>query len=472
MLTSRGRSLALGDRAVRGERARCRRRRAPRTRDGGRAHAGSARTARRRRWRRRGRRGGRAPARRRPGPAGLVSAAPWWRRLTLPSAWKVCTNGMSRSRQRRGRREPGHPEVRVHDVGRLGAPGRARARRPARACAARARPSGSARAGPASTWRTIDAGVQRHELGQVGVVAAGEHGDLVARGGERPAQLADVHVLPAGVGAAGGGEGARVLGDHSDAHGSAPSRSCVDVLDVPLDAAGTGRRATARSSTASQSARKRGTPKRSSAASRATCPAAVAAARSSTSVRRPSRSRSGSVESTPASGGTDLDRLGGRERDDRHAQQHRLDQREPERGPARGVDVGARGGRARRACGAGAGRRRRGRGRTPQVLGQAVDADAEHVERRGLGQPGQQVGAGDPAAAHGLVDADARRWRARRSSARRGRARRARRRWCGVLPASHISALKWVTCTSSRSSRSANGCRVVAACPRGVLCSR
>ena len=26
-------------------------------------------------------------------PGGLVSSAPWWRRFTLPRAWKVCTTG-------------------------------------------------------------------------------------------------------------------------------------------------------------------------------------------------------------------------------------------------------------------------------------------------------------------------------------------------------------------------------------------
>ncbi len=30
--------------------------------------------------------------------AGLVSAVPWWRRLTVPSAWYVCTTGTPRSR--------------------------------------------------------------------------------------------------------------------------------------------------------------------------------------------------------------------------------------------------------------------------------------------------------------------------------------------------------------------------------------
>ena len=150
-------------------------------------------------------------------PGGLVSAPRWWRRLTLPSAWKVWTNGTSLVSQRRGRREPGHPEVRVHDVGRLGAPGpsepvgqRGHVRYE---IVLRDRPRG-----PGVDVADDDAGVQRHELGQGRVVAAGEHGDLVARGGERPAQLADVHVLPPGVGAAESGEGARVLGNESNPH--------------------------------------------------------------------------------------------------------------------------------------------------------------------------------------------------------------------------------------------------------------
>ena len=43
----------------------------------------------------------RCAARRPTRPGGLVSAAPWWRRLTEPSAWKVCTTGTSRPRDRR-----------------------------------------------------------------------------------------------------------------------------------------------------------------------------------------------------------------------------------------------------------------------------------------------------------------------------------------------------------------------------------
>ena len=68
----------------------------------------------------------------------------------------------------------------------------------------------------------------------------------------------------------------------------------------------------ARSSTASQSARKRGTPNRSSAAARATSPGRGRRGAVGDSVRRPSRSRSGSVEQHPRLRRHDLDRLGRR----------------------------------------------------------------------------------------------------------------------------------------------------------------
>ena len=47
---------------------------------------------------------------------GLVSAAPWCRRLTTPSAWKVTNSGARTALQRASRRPRRHPEVGVDDV--------------------------------------------------------------------------------------------------------------------------------------------------------------------------------------------------------------------------------------------------------------------------------------------------------------------------------------------------------------------
>src|SRR5690606_24524223 len=95
-----------------------------------------------------------------------------------------------------------------------------------------------------------------------------------------------------------------------------------------------------------------------------------------------------------------LDGLGGGHGDHGHAEGHRLDQGEAERGPAVRVQVDAPPGQ----FGVHAGLR--------QVLVRPVretpDLHAEHVERDGGGEAGQQVGAGHAGAADGFVDHDAR----------------------------------------------------------------
>src|SRR5215207_921082 len=125
---------------------------------------------------------------------------------------------------------------------------------------------------------------------------------------------------------------------------------------------------------------------------------------------RPSRRRSAAGRSARAPrrgdqhvdlGGDDTRRrrdrlvhLGRPERDDRHAQVHRLQQREPERGPADRVHVHAP---ARKL-------------RVHPLLRQVFDpaegggVDAEEVERRGLAEAIEQVGAGHARAPARLVD--------------------------------------------------------------------
>ena len=57
-----------------------------------------------------------------------------------------------------------------------------------------------------------------HPVGLVGVLPARVHGDLVPAGGQAGRQRRDVHVLPAGVHSADGGERAGVLADQVDPH--------------------------------------------------------------------------------------------------------------------------------------------------------------------------------------------------------------------------------------------------------------
>ena len=149
---------------------------------------------------------------------GLVSAAPWWRRLTEPSAWKVCTSGMpSRARRRAAR------------PARTSRSGRGRRRVVGRpASAAQATGQGghvpedvvlrdrAGRPGDRRGRRRRQGAGRRSRAGRR-VVAAGVDRDLVAAAAV-PGQLGDVDVLSTGVDAAEVGEGAGVLGDHGDPH--------------------------------------------------------------------------------------------------------------------------------------------------------------------------------------------------------------------------------------------------------------
>jgi hypothetical protein len=101
---------------------------------------------------------------------------------------------------------------------------------------------GTTLGGPASTWSTSAPGANGTRRGGLGIVAARVHDHVVATAAEGGRERMDVDVLPAGVDAAQGGEGAGVLGHHRDPHAIA---SCA------------GHHA---SISASQSARKRSRP--------------------------------------------------------------------------------------------------------------------------------------------------------------------------------------------------------------------
>jgi hypothetical protein len=124
------------------------------------------------------------------------------------------------------RRKPAHPEVGVGDV------------RPPLGTPVRRHPRGEAahvgqqlvlrhRCGrPGGDVHDVDPLAERHQFGQLGMVAAGVDPHLVAVGGECRGQLGDVCVLAAGVDATQGGERAGVFGDHRDPHvSSSRSRS-------------------------------------------------------------------------------------------------------------------------------------------------------------------------------------------------------------------------------------------------------
>ena len=111
-------------------------------------------------------------------------------------------------------------------------------------------------------------------------------------------------------------------------------------------------------------------------------------------------------------------------------------------------------------------------GGQPQVVGQPGHTHAEDVERRDLGELGQQVGPGDPPSAYRLVDHHGE--PVQLAGVGRGGVRRcrARPRWCGWPPVSQKSWLNRVTWAMSRSSRSAIGCRVFGTSPCLGCCAR
>src|SRR5690606_9660353 len=98
--------------------------------------------------------------------------------------------------------------------------------------------------------------------------------------------------------------------------------------------------------------------------------------------------------------------LGGGEGDHRHGEVHRLQQGQSEGGPADGVDVDAAAGQLRVQVALGQLVGPAAVGGQSGVCGDALGAHAEHVEGRGVGERGQQVGAGGAAAPDRLVDHD------------------------------------------------------------------
>jgi hypothetical protein len=89
-------------------------------------------------------------------PPGLVSSAPWWRRFTLPSAWKVCTAG---NRSRAAARAT-IPDIQKWPCTMSGGSA-VQASSSTRVNAGRCGTSssfGTDRAGPAATWRTTTPG--------------------------------------------------------------------------------------------------------------------------------------------------------------------------------------------------------------------------------------------------------------------------------------------------------------------------
>ncbi len=116
-------------------------------------------------------------------------------------------------------RDPGHPEVGVHDVG----PGPGLDPPPQEVGAERVHVGqevvlghGDGRTGV--HVHDLDAARERDALREGRVVAAREHLHAVALRAEPRGERRDVHVLPARVDAAQGGEGAGVLRDHRDLH--------------------------------------------------------------------------------------------------------------------------------------------------------------------------------------------------------------------------------------------------------------
>ena len=180
------------------------------------------------------RRGARSQSRR---SGGLVSAAPWCRRLTVPSAWKVCTTGT-----------PGAGRSPAARPGRTSRSGRAR--RPGVRCAGPV-PRQSSRPNRAISGQQLVLGHRPRRpggdvddrrprrraarVGQVRPVPPGVDLDLVPAAAERPGERRDVHVLAAGVHAAEDGERAGVLGHHGDPHRVTSFQEPVPVVQEPLE---------------------------------------------------------------------------------------------------------------------------------------------------------------------------------------------------------------------------------------------
>lgn len=117
--------------------------------------------------------------------------------------------------------QPRHPEVRVHHIGAVGAPGFVQeVGELAQMRQYRVLGNGCARSG----GHVDDAvAVLGDDLGvDAWIVSAGVDADLVPGASEGRCQRTDMHVLSPGIDTAERGEGAGVFGNHGDLHGAVP----------------------------------------------------------------------------------------------------------------------------------------------------------------------------------------------------------------------------------------------------------
>jgi hypothetical protein len=135
---------------------------------------------------------------------------PWWRRFTEPSAVGQAGRGGHGG-------QSAHPEVRMHDVGRLVGP--LALQHPREGRHVREQPVLGQAPGRAGVHvRHVVTVLDHHPVRQRLVVPPGVHGDLVPPAGETGGERGHVHVLSAGVHPADRGERAGVLADQVDPH--------------------------------------------------------------------------------------------------------------------------------------------------------------------------------------------------------------------------------------------------------------
>jgi hypothetical protein len=113
--------------------------------------------------------------------------------------------------------EPAHPEVRVHHVRRVRDPAAGQLITELRH-EGQQLVLGQLDRRPGLDVLDGDPRRRADPSGQVGMVPAGVHGDLVPPAAQRLRELRDVHVLPAGIHPADRRKRARVLGDQVDPH--------------------------------------------------------------------------------------------------------------------------------------------------------------------------------------------------------------------------------------------------------------
>ena len=174
-------------------------------------------------------------ARSRAAAAGWCPRLPWCRRLTVPSAWNVCTTGMAVPRAASSAASPDIQKCAWTTSGRPRA-----AQSPRHPATERGHERVEVVLGHRAgrTGGDVDHGgarPERHPLGQVRTVPAGVDLDLVAPAPERPGERGDVDVLAARVDAAEGGQRAGVLGHHGDLSSGHPFQEPVPVVEEPLE---------------------------------------------------------------------------------------------------------------------------------------------------------------------------------------------------------------------------------------------